>query len=333
VRLTVCIATVLCTVQVSAARAVAADTSLAAGIRQVQSGEFEPGIATLADFVKKASGDRTRSKDLVQAYLWIGVAYVRLREERKAMDTLLDAIRQDEGLSLSEEDVPPEFLKVFRKAKEEAGRNRPSGAASGPGPTSLPPSTPPAPAGPRPPSAALATAFIDRVRVADFATVREMMKENPGLLKVKDAEFQATPLHWAALKGHEAVAALLLDEGADVEARNRDGETPIDVARRSGRTNVLKLFPPDIIEAARSGDLAIVQRFVEKDRSLVGRKDPEFGATPLHWAALKGHVDVVRYLLASGADASATNRQGETALKVAQRAEHSEVVRVLTSPR
>ena len=32
-----------------------------------------------------------------------------------------------------------------------------------------------------------------------------------------------TPLHWAAIQGHEAVAAALLDQGADVNAKDSGG--------------------------------------------------------------------------------------------------------------
>lgn len=42
----------------------------------------------------------------------------------------------------------------------------------------------------------------------------------------------STPLHLAAYKGHTAVARILLDSGANTSARNRDGITPLDWARR-----------------------------------------------------------------------------------------------------
>ena len=36
-----------------------------------------------------------------------------------------------------------------------------------------------------------------------------------------------TPLHWAAEKGHPEMAVLLLNYGADLEARNTRGRTPL----------------------------------------------------------------------------------------------------------
>ena len=46
-------------------------------------------------------------------------------------------------------------------------------------------------------------------------------------------------------------------------------------------------------------------------------------------ASQKGHVDVVKLLLANGADAKAKNRGGWTALKYASKDGHGDVVKLL----
>ena len=38
------------------------------------------------------------------------------------------------------------------------------------------------------------------------------------------------PLHHAALRVHKEIVELLIDKGANVNARNEDGETPLDWA-------------------------------------------------------------------------------------------------------
>ncbi|HEX2752458.1 MAG TPA: ankyrin repeat domain-containing protein [Alphaproteobacteria bacterium] len=40
----------------------------------------------------------------------------------------------------------------------------------------------------------------------------------------------STPLHAAALLGHDDIARLLLEKGADINARNNEGHTPLDYA-------------------------------------------------------------------------------------------------------
>jgi ankyrin repeat protein len=40
-----------------------------------------------------------------------------------------------------------------------------------------------------------------------------------------------TPLHWAAWNGHLDIVQILLPNGADVNAKDSDGFQPIDVAK------------------------------------------------------------------------------------------------------
>jgi cytohesin len=51
---------------------------------------------------------------------------------------------------------------------------------------------------------------------------------------VKDTDGQ-TPLHFAAKKCSDEITVALLKAGADVNARNKDGLTPLHVVARAGR--------------------------------------------------------------------------------------------------
>ena len=51
-----------------------------------------------------------------------------------------------------------------------------------------------------------------------------------------------TPLHFAADKGHLAFVRLLLDHGADVSAKDRDGRTSLDLAEAAGKKEVAEIL-------------------------------------------------------------------------------------------
>jgi ankyrin repeat protein len=52
--------------------------------------------------------------------------------------------------------------------------------------------------------------------------------------------FASTPLHWAGLKGHVAIAKELLYHGADTDAKDTSDETPLIGASCHGHVQVVK---------------------------------------------------------------------------------------------
>ena len=60
--------------------------------------------------------------------------------------------------------------------------------------------------------------------------------------KHHDIEDLSEPLHWAARNGHEEVARLLLDWGADVSTAKSNGKTPLIWAVKNGHETVARLL-------------------------------------------------------------------------------------------
>jgi ankyrin repeat protein len=56
-----------------------------------------------------------------------------------------------------------------------------------------------------------------------------------------------TPLHAASQEGHESVVRLLVDRGANIDARDREGKTALLLAGKTGYRDVVRL----LIDAAR----------------------------------------------------------------------------------
>jgi uncharacterized Ntn-hydrolase superfamily protein len=60
--------------------------------------------------------------------------------------------------------------------------------------------------------------------------------------EVNAGEGGNTPLHGAALRNQTEMAAWLLDRGANVDARNYEGKTPLEVAMKAGHTAIADLL-------------------------------------------------------------------------------------------
>jgi len=115
------------------------------------------------------------------------------------------------------------------------------------------------------------------------------------------------PQFYALLCDAERIKKLL-EEGADPNIRDGDGNTPLHFAASKGCAEVAKLL-------LRHGADPNAQ-----DKN---------GETPLHVAASEGHVDVVRLLLEHGADPSIRNKDGKSPLDLAKESGHREVVSLI----
>jgi ankyrin repeat protein len=143
-------------------------------------------------------------------------------------------------------------------------------------------------------------------------------------------------LHLAAESGSKDVAAVLVANKADVNAKDNDGATPLDDAASSGNWEVVELLVANkaevanIYDAAACGDLDRIMKFLKDDPTLVFKKysfDEQL--TPLHFASLNGQKDATVLLLSRKSDVNAANNVGATPLHCAAAHGHAEVAAVL----
>ncbi|KAE8376114.1 ankyrin repeat-containing domain protein [Aspergillus bertholletiae] len=123
-----------------------------------------------------------------------------------------------------------------------------------------------------------------------------------------------TPLRLAAFEGHEDIARLLLEKGADVlQRKGLRGWTPLTSAACNGYEGVLLLErgsdqkfkgteydQEQLLVAAQVGDTSFVNLLLERGADIECKDDAL--DTPLRVAALKGHDNVAKLLLENGAD-------------------------------
>jgi uncharacterized protein len=130
----------------------------------------------------------------------------------------------------------------------------------------------------------------------------------------------------AAKRGCVSLVDRFLDEGAQVEMRDRFGNTPLLLAARSGHSELVRFLLGRGAEIDRTnvaGSTALL-RAVEANQTqtaqelLLAGADPNIantkGVTPLTAAAFNGNDQLVNVLLAEGAAAEATDRTGRSAI-------------------
>jgi uncharacterized protein len=173
---------------------------------------------------------------------------------------------------------------------------------------------------------ATATPLLEAAYTGDAAAVAALIKAGANVNEAN--QFGATPVGEAARRGDAAILKLLLDAGADAESTNSDGETALMNVARTGN-----------VEAAR---------LLLKAGARINAREQWGGQTALIWAAAQAQPQMIRFLLARGADGNVRsavrnwerrvtaegrpkdmNRGGFTAMMYAAREGHVEAARAL----
>jgi hypothetical protein len=164
-------------------------------------------------------------------------------------------------------------------------------------------------------------------------------------LEIRDGR-QRTPLLLAVTSDRLDVARLLVALGADPDALDDRHDTPWLVTGVTGSVPMLEILLPagpdltirnrfggvSVIPASERGHVEYVRRVVQTGMDVDHVNDP--GWTALLEAVVYGdgsapYQEIVRILLAAGADAAIRDAQGRTALDHAQARGQAEIARIL----
>jgi ankyrin repeat protein len=146
------------------------------------------------------------------------------------------------------------------------------------------------------------------------------------------------PLTLAMMTGNWDIAKQLLDAGADVNQWDIYGQSPLHVAienayvsQRSGVGNLGTDKTPNTVDGKTLVRL-LVERGADPNQQMFFRAPREAGqvstssrgTTPFHRACASGDIELIKYLLAHGADIKLTAANGETPMLVAMGGRHRE---------
>ncbi|CAG0904062.1 unnamed protein product, partial [Cyprideis torosa] len=171
-------------------------------------------------------------------------------------------------------------------------------------------------------------------------TVEFLVRETEADLEGRDNITGWTALALAAVKGHTHVMEILLAAGAEVDARDSDGGTPLQRACREGSQEGVRLlidhgadwtlandFVTPLHFAADGGHTSSVACLLEMGAAVEAEEKEKW--RPLHVACDKGHTPCVELLLRAGADINARIRDGQTPLHLCSLRGHRAVVLLL----
>ncbi len=150
--------------------------------------------------------------------------------------------------------------------------------------------------------------LLDFAKLSDIAGVVSSINSGANV-NARD-DFGWTPVMVAAENGSETILRILLKNGGNVNVRNKYDWTPLMYAARNNHYSIVKLLLKNGAET-----------------SLVNSE----GWTALMWAAAKGYKDILLELLNNGSDYTIKDFRGQTAFSHSRVNAHFEIAEILLS--
>ncbi|MBI5423270.1 MAG: ankyrin repeat domain-containing protein [Opitutae bacterium] len=146
----------------------------------------------------------------------------------------------------------------------------------------------------------------------------------------------------AALHGNLQEIRRAVQDGAEINARNANGDTALSLVAKLSYYNVVRFLVEQGAEVnvanhdritplhwgVEYNNVRIVKLLLEKGADV--HATDKIQETPLHWAGWTGSLEAAKLLLDYGANPYAGNNTGVTPIFNAQRQEHTELHELLT---
>ena len=153
--------------------------------------------------------------------------------------------------------------------------------------------------------------FLPSMHIAaaydNLPAVRALLESGEDVNK-REPKLGHTALYWAIYFDRPVILKVLIETGADVNAQDSNGATPLTLAAQEDN-------PMIVMELIKAG----------ADVNLT-RHD---GATPLHLAAQQGHEGCAAVLIRDGADIHRRTNMGMTSLEYAIDNKHKKIAKML----
>jgi ankyrin repeat protein len=175
----------------------------------------------------------------------------------------------------------------------------------------------------------------------DLKTVKILIRSNPELLNKKDEGRGWTPIGLAAFSKHKAIVEYLIDQGADVNVKDKTLWTPLHAAVRGGDTEVIELLiksgadvnartfrdESPLSFAAGIQNNEVVSLLIQHEADVFHTMTD--GETYLHFVSELGFEDITATLIKAGCNVNSRKRYGLTPLHMAAAYGHSEIAKTL----
>lgn len=190
------------------------------------------------------------------------------------------------------------------------------------------------------------TPIHEAVRANDINKVRQLLEE--GVDVNIQTEFSGqTPLHWSVVGGNNEITRLLLEKGANLEAKNFSGMTPLHLLsaayhlertgtlllllEKGAQVNTIDKNGATPLHTVAENNFAPFVKVLLEHGADIEMKHMKYGTTPLHTAILswKPGIETIEILLAHGANINARDDTLRTPLFFAIRKDKTERLKFL----